>query len=166
MNRFSFTVDTSVVVKWLNQEQEAYTQEALLLLRLAKNGSCLLFSSDLLPVEVINVLTKSKKLHGEKLKQAVHGLFSFPIRLVTTDEKIGQAAAKIAEQYDLTSYDSVYLAVAYQKKAPLITANPKDQGKFKKIPVLDIANWPVPKQAIEIYTDERLEDFLKNDKKY
>lgn len=161
----SFTIDTSVVVKWLNQEGEADTQQALSLLDKTKKGEFILFSSDLLPIEVVNALIWSKKLRGQPLKEAVKDLFSFPVQLVTTDETLALEAAQIAQEHKITVYDAIYLAIAYRKKTPLITANPRHQGRFKKIPVFTISDWPIPDHEIEIFTDKRLKELLKEDEK-
>jgi len=166
MDKPKFTVDTSVVVKWLNQEGEDNTTQALSLLHAAKRNELLLFSSDLLPIEVINVLIWSKKLQNNLLEEAIHDLFSFPVQLITTEEELASEAGKIAQENRITAYDAIFLAVAYKQNIPLITANPKHQARFKKIPVFDVAEWPVPDKEIEIYTDKRLKEFLKEDEKH
>lgn len=136
----TYIVDASVAVKWLNQKNEPAAAEALALLQEAITGACLLVSSDLLPHEVLNALIRGKGLNGRPLEQAVELFFSFPLEYVPTSFGLAAAAALIAEQERLTFYDAIYVALAFERSAPLITANPAHQGKFKKIRVIDIAD--------------------------
>lgn len=93
-----------------------------------------------LPHEVLNALIRGKGLKGRPLEQAVELFFSFPLEYVPTNYGLAAAAALIAEQERLTFYDAIYVALAFERSASLITANPAHQGKFKKIRVIDIAD--------------------------
>jgi len=146
MDQPKFTVDTSVVVKWLNQEGESDTNQALSLLHAAKRNELLLLSSDLIPIEVSNALVWSKKLRNKLLEEAIHDLFSFPVQLITTDEALASEAGKISQEYGITIYDAMYLAVAMKQNASLITADSKHQTQFKKISVINLANWPLSEE--------------------
>jgi len=137
----NYVVDASVVVKWLNQEREAATRQALTLLERAMQGEDELMSVDLLVYEVLNALIKGNRLRGRLLEEAVEVFFRLPLGLHNCDISLVSTAAIIAEQHQMTFYDAVYVALAYREQVPLLTANPKDQGKVPGLMVIDIADW-------------------------
>lgn len=141
MSFLSYVVDASVVVKWLNVDREGATREALALLRGAVENQWKLVSSDLLPHEVCNALLRGKGLRGALLEEAVDLFFSLPIVSFRTDLSIVRTAAVIADEYALTFYDAVYVAVASIQAIPLITANVRHQGRVSNVTVLDVAHW-------------------------
>lgn len=136
-----YTVDASVVVKWLHHAQEEAVTQARMLLQGALEGMYALVSSDVLTHEVGNALLRGKGLTGTALTQAIELFFTFPIELIPADRFFVTAAAAIAEKHRMTFYDAIYVAIAYERRAPLITANMRHQGKFGKQFVLDIATW-------------------------
>lgn len=160
----TYVVDASVVLKWLNQEHELAVENALILLLEARNGSCHLISSDFLPHEIFNALIRGKRIAGKQLVKAINNFFSFPIELAPTTKQLVTRAAYLASRYGMTFYDAVYVALADMRKVPLITENIRHQGKFKKIPVLDIALWPDDSYPTRMYTDDEIKQFLKDDK--
>lgn len=137
----SYVVDASIVLKWLNQENEEAVKNAIEFLTGAIAGEYHLFSSDLLPHEVFNALIRGKRITGEKLKEAINNFFDFPIEIIPTSSVITVESSLIAENYNMTFYDAVYVGIAHTKQLPLVTANIRHQGKFEKINVIDIAKW-------------------------
>lgn len=137
-----YVVDASVAVIWLSQKDEPAAEQALDLLKEARVGHVRIISSDLLIHEVGNALIFGKKLTGNVLTEAISAFFELPVDRAVTDHNLATQAAAISEQYGMTFYDAVYLALANQQDAPLITANIRDQGKFPGVVVYDIAEWP------------------------
>lgn len=137
----AYVVDASVAVKWLNMEREEATREALALLRGAVERRWQLVSSDLLPHEVSNALLRGKGLRGAFLEEAIDLFFSLPVITVRTDLALARTAAVIAEEYAITFYDAIYVAIAYERSLPLITANIRHQGRASRVTVLDVAQW-------------------------
>lgn len=161
----AYTVDASVAVKWLNQTDEKSIDESFALLEGGIKGNYQLLSSDLLVHEVFNALLKGKQLDQKVLQRATEKFFTLPLTFVPTDRNYVAQAITIAKQLRITFYDAVYLAIANTMAAPLVTENVRHQGKFKKIPVFDIALWPDDDSyPTRIYTDEEIKRFLEEDR--
>ena len=136
-----FVVDASVIVKLLNQDREPYTAEAVDILEKAINGSMRLCTSDLAVHEVCNALIKGKGLKGRTLKQAIESFFVLPIGRIMTDLHLAAIATTISEEYNVTFYDAIYMAVAFDLGIPLITANPKHQRPLPQVNVISLEQW-------------------------
>lgn len=136
-----FVVDASVIVKWLNQDREEHTHQAMLLLELCAQGTVRLFTTDLAVHEVLNALIRGKGLKGKRIEQAVEAFFQLPLVSRPTTLKITATAALLAEQKRITFYDAVYLALAHDVDAPLVTANPKHHKPFGRIRTIPIADF-------------------------
>ncbi|GEM_PF-1458127 len=142
-------IDASVVVKWLNRDNELYTEEAKDILITGVGGCLSLVVSDLTCHEVFNALIRGKKLKGAALKEALEAYFLFPLQIVQTNRQITSTAALIAERDLVTFYDAVYCAIAFQYSAALITANPKHQQSARGVQVIPLDQWFSFKQKIE-----------------
>lgn len=136
-----FVLDTSVIVKWLNRDREAYTEEAEDILKNAFDRTCSLFISDLTLHEVFNALIRGKRLQGTALQQAVETFWLFPFTVVQTDQQLASIAALIAEQDSITFYDAIYCAIAFDYSIPLITANPKHQRSRQGVVAVPLDTW-------------------------
>lgn len=141
MNPTMVVVDASVVVKWLNRENELYVEEAKDMLMSAVGGFYTLVVSDVTVHEVFNALIRGKQLKGAMLKEAIETYFLSPLHVVQTSQRIAATAALIAEKDGVTFYDAVYCAVALEYDAPLITANPKHQRSREGIMVISLDQW-------------------------
>ena len=137
-----YIVDASVGVKWLNQTRENHADKAMALLNVAKAKQCELISSNLLLYEICNVLIRGKRLCQIELWSAIHDFFSLPLRLAVTDEDLALETARLAEEYSMTFYDAIYVALAIEHQAILITENTKDQARVGGHIVRHIKDFP------------------------
>ena len=121
-----YVLDASVAAKWhLTEPDETLVAEALRLLALYKAAEARLFVPDLFFAEVASLLWKAERrgrcdptVGDAALDQILAlRLEDFPCRLLT------RVAAKITRACGCTIYDGVYLALARQVDAPLITAD-------------------------------------------
>lgn len=141
MSDTRFVLDASVVVKWLNQDRELHTAEAKDILERAMHRSLRCATSDLAVHEVMNALIRGKGIRGRALEEAVDVWHLLPLERIFTSRRIAARAALIAEQYRITFYDAVYLAVASERELPLITANPKHQKAVAGVTVIALEDW-------------------------
>jgi len=113
-------LDASVALRWLLDEAEAVTAFELL-------EKYILHAPDFLLVEVSNVLwvkTRAQRLNREGAEELYARLTELPITYWPTAELIARSrAASFA--YDLTLYDTLYVALSARSGHPLATA---DQG--------------------------------------
>ena len=131
-------VDASVAVKWFSPEIHALEAERFL--EAAHKGLLTLYAPSLLLYELGNALGKGKRFSGENIVIALGVLFNSPIEFVPPTTVLMQAAVRMMTTYHLTFYDATYGALAYSLGVPLITADPKDQGKIKEIRVVNLAD--------------------------
>lgn len=129
-------IDASVAVKWFSAEIHAGAAQRIL--ASAFRRDCILSAPDLLFYEVGNALGRGKRMGEEKIFASLGVLFGSPIEFVRLDRTMMQAAARFMIAYGLTFYDAAYGALAHILGIPLITADPKDQGKIGEIRVIGI----------------------------
>jgi predicted nucleic acid-binding protein len=112
-----FVVDASVAVKWFIPERNSI--EAIKLLK----GGQRFFAPDIIRPEIGNILWK---LYGRRLLtrdealQIILDLLSLPIEICSSETLIAPAF-EIAVSSGRTVYDSLYIALAVEKNAVVIT---------------------------------------------
>lgn len=124
----SYVLDAGVAAKWfLPSDTEPLSNEALGLLQRYRKGQVDFAVPDLFFAEFANVLWKAER-HGRctlaaadaAIERIVHaGFRSFPSSVLIAP------AIQIARAYVRTVYDSIYIALAIQIKAQVITADEK-----------------------------------------
>jgi len=138
--------DSSVIVKWVSQDNELYLQQANRILQDVQKGDVSLLTPELAKYEVGNALLKK----GLTSSQAFHSLgtvSSLPIQFVTETHELAALTYQMA--YDLrlagdkkfTYYDAAFTALAKQEGAVLITDNPKHQAKVSGIKVVPLEKY-------------------------
>lgn len=136
-----YVLDASVMVKMLHQEREQDADKACAIVAQSVSGVVDLCTSDFAPHEVLNALIRGKGVKGELLQRAIEEWFFLPIERVETDLMIALKAADIAQQHAITFYDAVYMAIAFDREIPLVTANPKHQKSAVGIQVIPLSEW-------------------------
>lgn len=115
----SVVVDASVAIKWFVPEAHAEAAARLLQPDIA------LHAPDLIWAEIGNVLWK-KQRRGELDEQTGQAILAdmrrFPIQ-VHASSALADTAWTLACSLDRTFYDSLYLALAFSLRSPLITAD-------------------------------------------
>jgi predicted nucleic acid-binding protein len=116
-------IDASVVAKWFFPE--VLTDQALLLLERWTSATVNLVAPALMLVEVGNIVWKKQRTHQITLdegEQAIDDLLGLNLTTVE-DGAFLTRAYQLAQQYDRTVYDALYLAVAEALGASFITAD-------------------------------------------
>jgi predicted nucleic acid-binding protein len=112
-------LDASVVLKWLRPEREPDAGKARALQREYEAGRLLVLVPPLLVLELLNVAARRWKLGEERLVELAETLEQSSFERVDPDPV---AVARWAAR-GLTAYDAVYVAVAEQTGATLVTAD-------------------------------------------
>jgi predicted nucleic acid-binding protein len=121
-----FVLDASVAAKWfLPAEGETLTDEALDLLYRYTTGQIRLIVPDLFWAEFANILWKAVR-QGRWTKEAADtAIAAMRDRNLPTVPSLAllEAAFAIANAFQRTVYDSLYVALAVISKAQLLTAD-------------------------------------------
>jgi predicted nucleic acid-binding protein len=121
-----FVVDASVAAKWfLPAEGETLTDEALQLLRRYTAGSIRLIVPDIFWAELANIMWKAVsrgRLTKGAADTALAAMKERNLPTVSSFELLEKAFA-IAHAFDRSAYDSLYVALAINSQAQLLTAD-------------------------------------------
>ena len=132
-----YVVDASVAAKWLLPEQHSARAELLL-----ANGTSL-SAPDLLYSEVANVLWK-RVLRGEVTEESADAglalLLQIEIDITPAREIIAEAFA-ITCRFERTVYDAVYLALALEEDAVLVTSDQRLCNAVRGTALKDHIRW-------------------------
>ena|SRR5579859_1724291 len=134
-------IDTSVAVKWLNQDNEENIEKADKILQDAMEGRVELITSELLKYEVGNALLFGKKIAVEDIEDLLDIFYTLPLTFVTWDKNLANTTYDLAKTLSITYYDASFMALAKQYDALLVTENIKHQGKSADISVKSLVEY-------------------------
>lgn len=134
-------VDSSIILKWLNQKDELYLDQAEAVLQDAREGKIQLLAPELAKYEIGNVLLIRKKLSQEQIEEAFNFFFALPIQFFPDSFELANSSYKIGQQAKITYYDAAFLALAKQEDATLVTDNIKHQGKSSAVKVVALKDY-------------------------
>ncbi len=123
-----FVIDANVAAKWsLRVTGEALVEEALDLLHRYGKGEIQFVVPDLFWAELGNVVWKAVRLERCTRVAAEVSMREMRERGLPTvpSETLIEQALSIAMTFDRTVYDSIYVALALESRAQLITADEK-----------------------------------------
>ncbi len=120
--------DASVIVKWFVEED--FTKNALNIRDDYKKGIIDIWSTELMPFEVINALRYNQELGREELVKAGKSLSKFKIALYPLLNELADLCIENALKYGLTIYDSSYLALSQTFDKEFFTADEKMMSKI------------------------------------
>ena len=128
-------VDTSILVKWLNQTNEKDIDKADQLMNSALTGDIQLFAPELAKYELGNVLLKGKKLTPSEAYISLGTAYALPINFIPESEALSKDTYNTAFELGITYYDASFISLAKQNDAILVTENLKHQGRSVDIKV-------------------------------
>lgn len=138
--------DSSVIVKWLNEEGEEDLFQADQILKDVQESQVKIKAPELAKYEVGNALLK-KGLVPTLAYQSLGTIYSLPIEFVSETEDLAIETYKMAYEArakgdkNFTYYDAAFTALAKQENAVLVTANPKHQKKITGVKVLSLKDY-------------------------
>jgi predicted nucleic acid-binding protein len=124
-------LDSSVIAKWIFLDEE--NAKALEIKNMFGAGQLSIAVPLLLFYEMNNILKSAVKSKRVKAIDALQALDDFLILNFTvySSETLMKNTLKIALNFDISSYDASYLALAEQLKIPFITSDHKLFNKVK-----------------------------------
>ncbi len=136
----NIVVDSSVIVKWINRQNEQNIAESDNLLSNCKKGLVQLYTTELAKYEIGNVLWK-KGLDSDQAKTSLSTVYAIPIEFIKLGELEALQTIEIAISAKMTFYDASYVSLAENIGAILVTDNPKHQSKYKNVKTISLANY-------------------------
>lgn len=137
----TLVVDTSVFIKWLNQDNEQNLDNADKILQEVRSGQVEIVAPELVKYEIGNVLLKGKKLIPDQAYISLGTAYSLPVTFVTESEEQAKETYVLAHNLKITYYDASFLSLAHQYGATLVTDNLKDQGKTSEVKVISLKDY-------------------------
>jgi predicted nucleic acid-binding protein len=134
-------IDSSVIVKWLNQDNELDVDQADKILHDVQSGKIELFAPELAKYEIGNVLLHGKRLTPLEAITPLRTAYALPITFVTESIESAQDTFSLASRLGITYYDATFLSLARQYNASLVTENMKHQGKDTTINVIPLKDY-------------------------
>jgi predicted nucleic acid-binding protein len=114
--------DTSVVLKWIRQE-EILADRALGLLQGYLDGRSQITVPALLGYEFANVLRYKADLTTVQMETAIQAVFDLQLEWVAPSPTVIRRAVVIAREHDTSVYDATFAAVAEGIGATFVTAD-------------------------------------------
>mgnify|MGYP001611376024 CR=1 FL=1 len=136
----TLVVDSSVIVKWLNQTKEQNLKQADKILQNVNEGEVEIIVPELVKYEVGNVLI-TKGVTTIEAETSLNILYTLPITFITESLDLAEQTYSLADELSITYYDASFLSLAKQYNATLITDNIKDQGKKSAIKVISLKDY-------------------------
>lgn len=133
MSQDIVVVDTSVIVKWLNQDNEDYIEQADKILKDAEHDKIAIIAPELAKYEVGNVLLYGKKLDSKQAQIILTQFYKLPIAFVEDSKLLSEETYEIALTAEVTYYDASFMALARQYNSTLVTDNLKHQGRLDSV---------------------------------
>jgi predicted nucleic acid-binding protein len=118
-----FVLDTSVILKWFSDFEEADLDQALLLRQAFLEGKVLFVVPDLLFYELANALRHNPNFSKGDVEEAVHSVYEMGLEAKGAEESVMAEAISLAFKYDLAVYDAYFLALSKNEGKPFITAD-------------------------------------------
>jgi predicted nucleic acid-binding protein len=134
-------VDSSVIVKWLNKDNEEHIQNSDKLLNETREGRIELLAPELAKYEIGNVLLLGKKLIFSEAAKSISALYSIPLTFIEESKELAVQTYALAEDLGITYYDASFLSLAKQYDASLVTSNFKHHGKAHDISVVNLKDY-------------------------
>ncbi|MBS7658911.1 MAG: type II toxin-antitoxin system VapC family toxin [Candidatus Bathyarchaeia archaeon] len=134
-------LDSNILIKLVinepgSEKAEKYIKEAL-------RKGCSIYTVDIALAECLNTLWKHAKLHKdlkeEEAKSAAQDLIEIYDKLnIFTTREVFDEATSLALTWNITVYDSIYIAAAKKIKAILYTADQKLYNTLKNIVTFEL----------------------------
>lgn len=133
-------VDSSVVVKWVNRQEENHLVQSDKLFNDCRVGKVQILAPELAKYEIGNVLWK-KGLELPAAQVSLAAIYSGLIEFVRQEETDAMLAMEVATKAGMTFYDATFVAMAKKLGAFLVTDNPKHQKKFAGVKVVPLKDY-------------------------
>lgn len=142
MARQALVVDASVGVKWFSDRDEQSLAQALSIRDGHVTADLHIVVPDLFFYEVANALAHKSHIPIKALESVIEDMFNLELEAAPVDAEFLRACAGLSKQLQVTVYDACYAVLAQKRACPLVTANPRHQGRALGCDVIPLEEWP------------------------
>jgi predicted nucleic acid-binding protein len=114
-------LDASVVIKWFLQESDS--EKALQFKEELLRGKVDIIVPDLVLYEILNVLRFKSGVTEAAVKTILPAFFDLGVEIITPSQRLLEETLHLSFVTELSVYDCVYLALANELGAKLVTAD-------------------------------------------
>ncbi len=118
-------LDASVAVKWFNEENEDDVEIALEIQRQKILNKLEIIVPDLFFLEIINAFITRSAFSTEDILIMEEALQKMNLKIIFPGHSVLNESIKVARDFNLTMYDSLYIAIASFYQVPLLTGDKK-----------------------------------------
>jgi predicted nucleic acid-binding protein len=137
-------LDASIGVKWFNDKNEDYVENALAIQDKKISGEINIIVPDFFFLEVLNAFITKSQFGAESITIIREALFKMDLEIKYPDNSILSGASEIALDHSLTIYDSLYITVAKSCNAVFYTEDKKILSCRQKYPfITDIKDFDI-----------------------
>lgn len=127
----TYVLDTSVVVQWFQQANELHPKQAQKIFNDSESGKIDILIPNLLLVELLNALLVGKRTSIEEAQLAVRRIYGGIGTIVEVSLPVLGHTSLLMKQFNITSYDAYFLALAQVEDCKLISDDRKAHGQIK-----------------------------------
>jgi predicted nucleic acid-binding protein len=127
-----FVLDTSVITKWYYSKGEEDISNSNLLYNNLHSDNFIFFAPDLLIYEILNIYRSKHELNEEDINSIITELYDL-ITILGINKNTFSRSFATARRLNISFYDSVYLSLAEDIDAVLVTADKKLYGAAKHV---------------------------------
>ena len=136
-----FVLDSSVILKWLDQKNEERVRESEVLLKELVVNKIEVRVPELAKYEIGNTLLLKKQLTFDQVWEVFNFLYGLPIKFISETKELAGLTYKFGQEWKMTYYDAAFVALAKLTGATLVTDNPKHQAQVKGVKVIALENY-------------------------
>lgn len=137
----SLIIDASVGVKWFSSTDEDNLTQALAIRDQHVQSNITILIPDLFYYEVANALIYKKTIPFKDIQMALNDLFALGLQIITVEPELMLDTAKMSREFNISVYDAIYAVAALKYACPLVTANPRHQGRSLGCQVIPLRDW-------------------------
>lgn len=136
-------IDASVGVKWFSSTDEDNLTHALAIRDQHVQSNITILIPDLFYYEVANALIYKQSIPFKEIQIALNDLFDLGLQIINVEPELIFDTAKMAREFNISVYDAIYAVAALKYACPLVTANPRHQGKGRQLgcQVISLKDW-------------------------
>lgn len=132
-------IDSSVIIKWLADEEDS--EKAKMLLQLVGTNQVSLILPNFAQLEVVNILRLGKNFSKEDTDQKIIDFFDLSPKFIEIDKDYSLGISNLVYAHNLASYDAAFIAIANRWDIPLITADYKHHQKSISKNIIWLKEW-------------------------